>query len=167
MCSGIALILGLFLLLRGQVVINNRIIPPNRTRIIGLVLMAPFAVGLIAGLFMLSPGGEIDLDMLQNAALIELGALIVAIAIVYYLISTTPRSEMAPLPAHRMGAPLNGVTPPVPNILTVPEAAAYLRVSEGEVIRLIDDGKLAAARIGDSYRIARIAIEDFMKAGRD
>jgi excisionase family DNA binding protein len=46
--------------------------------------------------------------------------------------------------------------------MTVAEAAAYMRVSEKEVLGLIDQGKLGAARIGDSYRIARIAIEDFM-----
>ncbi|MCC6803295.1 MAG: helix-turn-helix domain-containing protein, partial [Anaerolineae bacterium] len=33
---------------------------------------------------------------------------------------------------------------------------------EQEVLSLIEQGKLAAARIGDSYRIARIAIDDFI-----
>ena len=50
----------------------------------------------------------------------------------------------------------------VPDIMTVAEAAAYMRVSEREIMSLIDQGKLGAARIGDTYRIARIAIEDFM-----
>ena len=163
MCSGIALIFGLFLLLRGQVVINNRVIPPNRTRLIGLVLIAPFAVGLIAGMLMLSPGSELDFDMLQNAALVEVVALIIAFAVVYYLIATTPRSETTPLPSNRSYMPMNAVPAQVPDILTVPEAAAYLRVSEAEVMRLIDDSKLPAARIGDSFRIARIAIDDFLR----
>ncbi len=46
--------------------------------------------------------------------------------------------------------------------MTVAEAAAYMRVSESDVMSLIDQGKLGAARIGDTYRIARIAIDDFI-----
>jgi excisionase family DNA binding protein len=50
--------------------------------------------------------------------------------------------------------------------MTVPEAAAYMRVTEREVLDLIEGGKLPAARMGgDNYRIARIAIDDFV-AGR-
>ncbi|MBK8030505.1 MAG: helix-turn-helix domain-containing protein [Anaerolineae bacterium] len=46
--------------------------------------------------------------------------------------------------------------------MTVEEVALYLRVSPDEVLRLINEGKLGAARIGSTYRIARIAVEDFM-----
>jgi excisionase family DNA binding protein len=49
--------------------------------------------------------------------------------------------------------------------MTVAEAAAYMRISEAEVLALIEQGKLAAARIGDTYRIARIAIDDFVAQG--
>lgn len=37
-----------------------------------------------------------------------------------------------------------------------------MRLSESEVLALIDEGRLGAAKIGNSYRIARIAIDDFM-----
>jgi excisionase family DNA binding protein len=60
-----------------------------------------------------------------------------------------------------------GSVPPTlnrtPDIMTVAEAAAYMRITEADVLSLIDQGKLGAARIGDTYRIARIAIEDFMR----
>ena len=49
-----------------------------------------------------------------------------------------------------------------PRIMTVAEVAAYLRVTEADVIKLIEAGKLGAARIGDTYRIAKIAVDDFM-----
>jgi excisionase family DNA binding protein len=165
MCSGVAFLFGLFLFFRGQLIINNRIIPPSRTRLIALVLMAPFFIGVIAGLLLFAPGDDLNFDTLQNAAVIELVALIVAIIVVYYLISTTQPSSTLPVsPAQPFGQPI--ATPlRVPDILTVPEAAAYLRVSEAEVMRLIDEGKLPAARIGDSFRIARIAIDDFLKEG--
>jgi excisionase family DNA binding protein len=63
-------------------------------------------------------------------------------------------------------APSTPVQQSVHDILTVPEAAAYLRVTEEDVMRLIDDGKLPAARFGDSFRIARIAIDDFLQEGK-
>jgi excisionase family DNA binding protein len=165
MCSGIAFFFGLFLLFRGQLIINNRIIPPNKTRMIALILMAPLAIGLIAGALLFSPSGVLDFDTLQNAALIEFLALVGAVVAVYYIISTTPPSGTLPMQHMPPFAPPS-VTPHVPDILTVPEAAAYLRVSEAEVMRLIDEGKLPAARIGDSFRIARIAIEDFLQQQR-
>lgn len=60
------------------------------------------------------------------------------------------------------------ITPPptVPEIMTVQEAAAYLGVTEAEVLALIDAGKLAAARSPSGYRIARIAIDDYLAEGR-
>lgn len=167
MCSGLALFVGIFLLLRGQLVINNRVIPPKRTRLIALILMSPFVIGLIAGMLMVTPGSTISFDTLQNAAFIELIALIIAFVLVVYLVTSTPPSETKPyMQQHPLGqpTPMQSMPTRVPDILTVAEAAAYLRVSEAEVMRLIDEGKLAAARIGDSYRIARIAIDDFMQS---
>jgi excisionase family DNA binding protein len=164
MCSGIAFFFGLFLLFRGQLIINNRVIPKDRTRLIGLVLMAPLVIGLLVGFVIGQSSGVVDFDTLQNAALVELVALIIAFGVVYYLISTTPPSDLLKeKPKH---IPLNTMQSHVHDILTVPEAAAYLRVSDAEVMRLIDDGKLPAARIGDSFRIARIAIDDFLKEGK-
>jgi len=166
MCSGIAFFFGLFLFFRGQLIINNRVIPQNRTRMIGIALMSPLVVGFLAGSIVAQSGRVIDFDTLQTLALIEIVALIIAIGVVYYLISSTPPSETIPVPPMRPFAPPTAVQPSVPDILTVPEAAAYLRVSEEEVMRLIDEGKLPAARIGDSFRIARIAIDDFLKEGK-
>ena len=163
MCSGIAFFFGLFLLFRGQLIINNRVIPKDRTRLIGFVLMAPLVVGLLAGTLIGLSGGVVDFDSLQGAALIELVVLFIAFGAVYYLISTTPPSDKMPASPMRPFATPNMMQPSVHDILTIPEAAAYLRVSEEEVMRLIDDGKLPAARIGDSFRIARIAIDDFLK----
>jgi excisionase family DNA binding protein len=102
---------------------------------------------------------------LYDAVLIELLVLVLAIICVGYIVSTTPPSSTLPMQQTSPFAPPS-VMPRVPDILTVPEAAAYLHVSEAEVMRLIDEGKLPAARIGDSFRIARIAIEDFLKQER-
>lgn len=166
MCSGIAFFFGLFLLFRGQLVINNKVIPQDRTRLIGLLLMAPLVVGLLAGAFIGQSSGVLDFESIQSAALLELVALIIAFGAVYYLISTTPPSDTMSIPPMRPFMPPTPVQPQVPDILTIAEAAAYLRVSEDDVMRMIDEGKLPAARIGDSFRIARIAIDDFLKEGK-
>jgi excisionase family DNA binding protein len=51
----------------------------------------------------------------------------------------------------------------LPNILTVPEAAQYLRVSEQQVVELIETSRLAAVKVGADYRIAKRALDDFMQ----
>lgn len=44
-------------------------------------------------------------------------------------------------------------------ILTVPEAADYLRVSPRTVLRLIASGKIPASKVGGQHRIRRSDIE--------
>lgn len=68
--------------------------------------------------------------------------------------STAPQSGSVPL---RATQPAN-----FPLVLTVDEAAQMLQVSSGDVMRLIDDGRLPAARLGSGFRIARAAVEDYM-----
>jgi excisionase family DNA binding protein len=179
MLAYLTVVVGIILLIRGKFRIGKRAIPVKRGRIKGLILIAPFILQFCYSYILLSDNISVQSDgtvtlnqediiaVVDNLSDLLLITILIAVAIVIYMIYKTPQSDAAQLELNQPYTPINGVTPPVPNILTVPEAAAYLRVSEGEVIRLIDDGKLAAARIGDSYRIARIAIEDFMKAGRE
>ena len=54
---------------------------------------------------------------------------------------------------------------PAPEIMTVEEAAAYLKVSPEDIVQLIESGQLKARKIGTTYRISRAAIEEFMKGG--
>ncbi len=48
----------------------------------------------------------------------------------------------------------------VANVLSVKEAAVYLGVTPEDILRLIDDGKLAAARDSGGFRIARSVLDD-------
>ncbi|WP_322798282.1 SPFH domain-containing protein [Thermoflexus sp.] len=50
-----------------------------------------------------------------------------------------------------------------PEVMTVEEAAAYLKVSPDDVVQLIESGQLKARKIGATYRISRSAIEEFLK----
>jgi excisionase family DNA binding protein len=49
-----------------------------------------------------------------------------------------------------------------PEIMTLSEAAAYMRVGEEDVLEVIKAGELKAKQIGTSYRISKKAIDDFL-----
>ncbi|MGB3061417.1 MAG: helix-turn-helix domain-containing protein, partial [Anaerolineae bacterium] len=51
----------------------------------------------------------------------------------------------------------------VPDVMTTAEAAAYLKVSEADVLALIAEGDLKARKIGAQYRVGRAALDEFLK----
>jgi excisionase family DNA binding protein len=50
----------------------------------------------------------------------------------------------------------------VPEIMTLSEAAAYMRVGEEDVLAVIQSGELKAKKIGTSYRISKNAVDEFL-----
>ncbi len=50
-----------------------------------------------------------------------------------------------------------------PSVMTPAEAAAYLRVSEEDVIAAINAGELKAKKIGNAFRISKEALDEFLK----
>ncbi|MCD6290074.1 MAG: helix-turn-helix domain-containing protein, partial [Anaerolineae bacterium] len=56
-----------------------------------------------------------------------------------------------------------GASTSVPDVMTPAEAAAYLRVSEDDVMALIESGELKARRIGSQVRISKAVIDEFLK----
>jgi excisionase family DNA binding protein len=49
------------------------------------------------------------------------------------------------------------------NILTVPQAAARLQVSERTIYEWLRDGKLPGRKIGKVWRMSADAIDDFLR----
>jgi excisionase family DNA binding protein len=49
-----------------------------------------------------------------------------------------------------------------PEVMTLAEAATYLKVSEGDVQALIDAGEVKARKIGAAYRISKKALDDYL-----
>jgi excisionase family DNA binding protein len=49
------------------------------------------------------------------------------------------------------------------SVMTPSEAAQALRVSEEDILAAIKDKSLKAKKIGDSYRISKEALEDYLK----
>ncbi len=50
----------------------------------------------------------------------------------------------------------------VPDVMTPAQAAAYMQLTEADVIAAIEAGQLKAKKIGTQYRIAKKAIDDFL-----
>ncbi len=50
----------------------------------------------------------------------------------------------------------------VPEIMTLTEAAAYMRVSEADLLAVIQSGELKAKKIGADYRISKKAVDDYL-----
>jgi excisionase family DNA binding protein len=56
-----------------------------------------------------------------------------------------------------------GAAPVPPSVMTPAEAAAYLRVSEEDVIAAINAGDLKAKKIGTAFRISKEALDEYLK----
>ena len=52
----------------------------------------------------------------------------------------------------------------IPSVMTTAEAANVLKVAEADVVAAINDGSLKAKKIGESYRISKEALEEFLKS---
>jgi excisionase family DNA binding protein len=63
------------------------------------------------------------------------------------------------------GTPPAGSPPSgdMPSVMTPAEAAAYLRVSEEDVIAAINAGDLKAKKLGNAFRISKEALDEFLK----
>jgi excisionase family DNA binding protein len=68
------------------------------------------------------------------------------------------------------GGQQGGQTPPSggapsgsPSVMTPAEAAAYLRVSEEDVVAAITAGELKAKKIGNAFRISKESLDEYLK----
>jgi excisionase family DNA binding protein len=75
----------------------------------------------------------------------------------------TKHSKPAPTPKPEpQPAAVNG---PPGEVLTLAEAAAYLRLPEGEVLRVVREQGLHARQVGSEWRFLKSAINDWLRAG--
>jgi excisionase family DNA binding protein len=72
---------------------------------------------------------------------------------------TKPKTE-APLVT-----PPAGTNGPVHEVYTLAEAAAYLRLTEPEVLRLIHEQGLPARQVGSEWRFLKTAIQQWLSTG--
>jgi excisionase family DNA binding protein len=75
-------------------------------------------------------------------------------------------SAMAQMMSQMSGTPGGQATSAagaaIAEVMTLSEAAAYMRVGEEDVLEVIKAGELKAKRIGSSYRISRKAVDEYL-----
>lgn len=62
------------------------------------------------------------------------------------------------------GAAAGPAAAAVPDVMSLAEAAAYLKVGEADVQALIDEGQIKAKKVGTAYRISKNVIDEFLAA---
>ncbi len=66
--------------------------------------------------------------------------------------------------AGAMQQPAGGAKAAVPDVMTPSEAAAYLKVSEEDVMEAIKDKSLKARKVGKAYRISKAALDEYLSS---
>jgi excisionase family DNA binding protein len=75
-----------------------------------------------------------------------------------------PRTKKVHAHVITQGQSASDINGPATEVMTLPEAAAYLRLSEPEVLRLIDEQALPARRLGKELRFLKSAIQQWLSA---
>ena len=73
-----------------------------------------------------------------------------------------PRTKTRPTKSSAPNALVNGQAP-AGDVLTLPEAAAYLRVTEAEVVRLVQQQDLPGRLLGAEWRFLKQAIQHWLQ----
>lgn len=69
---------------------------------------------------------------------------------------TTKPTGTAPLASPAANGPTQ------PDVLTLAEAAAYLRLTEEDVLRLVNEQALPARRLGNEWRFLKAAVQHWL-----
>lgn len=81
------------------------------------------------------------------------------------MMSTTRRKPGKPAQKNGKGPATRGSNASDPGaVLTLTEAAAYLRVAEGEVKRLVEMRALPGRQIGGEWRFLKAGLQDWLRA---
>ena len=76
-----------------------------------------------------------------------------------------PRTKPRPGPAAQPAAPTPEVNGPGGEVLTLVEAAAYLRVSEAAVFQAVSSQGLPGKQVGTEWRFFKGAIQQWLSTG--
>lgn len=182
----ILFVIGAWLFYTGKFSFGSTQTQGRHVRAAGVVLMSPesgtLILGVLAGMF-LAPDQDALMNIVMVLALFEIVTMVISVFVAYILIVDPQNAPHLPGilgkiqdERHQSGTQATFVqtgrsvqTPVAPapkvfgSVLTVAEAAAYMKVADADILQLIDDGKLAAARISNnSYRIARSNLDELM-----
>src|SRR5437763_14254018 len=74
-----------------------------------------------------------------------------------------PRKKTKPAPVAQCEPESAVVKGPPGEVLTLAEAAAYLRLSEADVLRLVDEQGLPARRLAKEWRFPKAALQQWLR----
>jgi excisionase family DNA binding protein len=77
---------------------------------------------------------------------------------------TMPQTKKKPEPTPGPTLP-PGENGPGAEVLTLSEAAGYLRLPEAEVLRMVREQDLPARKVGSEWRFLKTAIQDWLRTG--
>jgi excisionase family DNA binding protein len=138
LCNGILFFVGAVIFFTAKVKISSRkLVLGSRARVVGVLLMLPVPLSLLVELIFGSNEYVGQVEALLFFMCLLLGVIVGL---------SDPTQEIRSYEN-------------LPPILTIPEAARYLKISEKDVEHLIIDRRLQATRIGKHYRIAKEQIE--------
>jgi excisionase family DNA binding protein len=184
MLALILLIIGAVLYYRGKIKIGSINAEGKHVKSAGIILMLPafgsFLLGLVIGTLF-----DGNMEMLMNLVnllfLLEIIGIFVALFVAYRMIANQSGSphlpgllgdlqSQPPQQARKtvtVPAPLSPLAPPprpkiTKPILSIQEAAEYLKMAEADVLHLIEEGKLTAARVNYRYQIARSQLDEYL-----
>lgn len=153
---------GMYLLATGSVQLERLRAHGKNVRYAGGVLMLPMLGGLLLGIVLgIIYGIDVPEKVMLSAMFLRVSAMFGA-AIGAGLLINADRDYAADTQTAAPPTAQERQAARARNILNIEEAATYLKTSAQDVRRLIDDGKLPAARSNGSYAIARSALDDLV-----
>ena len=146
----------------------------HHVRAAGIVLMFPaaftFLLSLFAGLIFASNLDALPL-VFRVLAFVEISTMILAAMITYILVAAPAGAPRLPgilghiqNEGHNAPSAQRHAPEPFPSIMSIAQAARYVKMSEAEIQALIDASQLGAARINNGYRIARRSLDELLEA---
>ncbi len=78
-----------------------------------------------------------------------------------------PRTTTKPPKKVTASANTANAAPPVGDVMTLAEAAAYLRLPESEVARLVHEAGLPGRAVGEEWRFLKTALQDWLRGASD
>ncbi len=177
---------GLALLVMGKISIGNINAEGPKVRAAGFMLAMPLLVDIVMWTvfnFIFGDGsGTVSGDGALLLLLISICSWIICIGVAYTLIRDegpfiTPPTNNTNQEQNQNESQAQKPTPIIqtqpkpsttphrnfPRVMSLQQAASYLNVSEQDVLELIEDGKLTAARINYRYQISRSVLDDFIQ----
>lgn len=183
--SEILFIIGMGLMIIGKVRIGGLDAEGPSVRAAGFMLMMPLIVIIFLSfmLGLMTGGNAVEMSRtIPFILFLQLPVIIVCVGVAYSLLKketsnsenqdepTDSVPEKPRTPAPSISKP--SVSPQVParrpaanfpTVMSTIEAARYLNVTEQAIMKLIDEGKITAARINYRYRISRSVLDEFLQ----